>query len=207
MVSSLSRSVAFGRQYHDVETGLYYNRFRYYAPDEAMYVSQDPIRLEGGNPTIYGYVKDSNFVLDTSGLSPSPIHGFKSFGQLNQFGSQIKATLARRGFKNSDIFMQGSSVTGKSFRSGVPFDVGRVSDFDVAISNPELLKKGQSLDLGKAGRGYSMPLGVEDMKKLGFGDLAESLSNRFGRDVNFRIFENEDAVRSKGKSYKLSCPK
>jgi RHS repeat-associated protein len=33
-------------QYEDAETGLYYNRFRYYSPDEGMYISQDPIRFQ-----------------------------------------------------------------------------------------------------------------------------------------------------------------
>ncbi|EFI16444.1 Rhs family protein [Bacteroidetes oral taxon 274 str. F0058] len=32
-------------QYEDSETELYYNRFRYYSPDEGMYISQDPIEL------------------------------------------------------------------------------------------------------------------------------------------------------------------
>ncbi|WMJ75625.1 RHS repeat-associated core domain-containing protein [Cytophagaceae bacterium ABcell3] len=70
---SLSRSAAFGRQYHDVETGLYYNRFRYYAPDEAMYVSQDPIGLMGGD-RFYGYVKDSNAWVDVLGLSECKVN-------------------------------------------------------------------------------------------------------------------------------------
>ena len=34
-------------QYEDVETGLYYNRFRYYDPEDGQYMSQDPIRLSG----------------------------------------------------------------------------------------------------------------------------------------------------------------
>lgn len=29
-----------------------------------MYISQDPIGLAGGNPTLYGYVKDSNWWVD-----------------------------------------------------------------------------------------------------------------------------------------------
>lgn len=37
--------------------------------------------------------------------------------------------------------MQGSSVTGRRFKKGIPFDVGRISDFDVAIVNSDLLKK------------------------------------------------------------------
>ena len=35
-------------QYLDTETGLAYNRFRYYSPETGAYVSQDPIRLEAG---------------------------------------------------------------------------------------------------------------------------------------------------------------
>nr|WP_306305908.1 RHS repeat-associated core domain-containing protein [Prevotella aurantiaca] len=30
-------------QYEDAETGLYYNRFRYYDPNAGSYISQDPI--------------------------------------------------------------------------------------------------------------------------------------------------------------------
>ena len=35
-------------QHHDRETGLYYNRHRYYDPGLGSYISQDPIGLEGG---------------------------------------------------------------------------------------------------------------------------------------------------------------
>jgi RHS repeat-associated protein len=55
-------------QYEDAETGLYYNRFRYYSPEEGMYLSQDPIGLAGNNPTLYGYVKDVNSWVDVFGL-------------------------------------------------------------------------------------------------------------------------------------------
>jgi RHS repeat-associated protein len=55
-------------QYEDSETGLYYNRFRYYLPEEGIYLSQDPIGLAGNNPTLYGYVKDPNTWIDRFGL-------------------------------------------------------------------------------------------------------------------------------------------
>ena len=59
----------FQGQYHDLETGLYYNRFRYYSPEEGMYVTaQDPIRLEGGD-SLYGYVRNPNGLVDVLGLS------------------------------------------------------------------------------------------------------------------------------------------
>jgi len=51
----------------DTETGLAYNRFRYYAPDEGMYISQDPIRLAGGS-RLFGYVLNPNKWVDIFGL-------------------------------------------------------------------------------------------------------------------------------------------
>ena len=58
----------FQGQYEDEETELYYNRFRYYDSQQGQYTQQDPIRLAGGNPTIYGYVKDVNIWVDVFGL-------------------------------------------------------------------------------------------------------------------------------------------
>jgi RHS repeat-associated protein len=55
-------------QYEDTETGLYYNRFRYYAPEEGIYISSDPIGLAGGI-ALYGYVNDPNKALDPLGLA------------------------------------------------------------------------------------------------------------------------------------------
>ena len=51
-------------QYEDEETGLYYNRFRYYDPSTGGYISQDPIELAGNNPTLYGFVYDINTQFD-----------------------------------------------------------------------------------------------------------------------------------------------
>jgi RHS repeat-associated protein len=59
-------------QYQDDETGLYYNRFRYYDPSVGNYISQDPIGLDGGDK-LYGYVEDSNDGIDPLGLS-NPRH-------------------------------------------------------------------------------------------------------------------------------------
>jgi len=55
-------------QYEDAETGLYYNRFRYYDADAGQYMSQDPIRLMGGN-ALYAYVHDPNAWIDEFGLA------------------------------------------------------------------------------------------------------------------------------------------
>ena len=42
-----------GQQY-DEESGLHYNRYRYYDPQQGRYITQDPVGLNGGwNPYIY----------------------------------------------------------------------------------------------------------------------------------------------------------
>lgn len=40
------------------------------------------------------------------------------------------------GYPDVEPILQGSAVTGKNFGTGAPFDVGRVSDFDVALAKP-----------------------------------------------------------------------
>jgi RHS repeat-associated protein len=57
----------FQGQYEDIETGLYYNRFRYYDPNLGGYISQDPIGLLGGKQ-FYSYVHDLNLWIDILGL-------------------------------------------------------------------------------------------------------------------------------------------
>ncbi|MBO2013010.1 DUF6531 domain-containing protein [Hymenobacter negativus] len=58
-------------QYEDVETGLYYNRFRYYDPEIGQYISQDPIGMAGGD-RFYGYVYDPSTWVDVLGLTKAP---------------------------------------------------------------------------------------------------------------------------------------
>lgn len=55
-------------QYLDIETGLAYNRFRYYSPELGSYISQDPIRLDAGLMNLYAYVFDTNTWIDPLGL-------------------------------------------------------------------------------------------------------------------------------------------
>ncbi|WP_280191008.1 RHS repeat-associated core domain-containing protein [Delftia sp. PS-11] len=58
----------FQGQYFDMETGLHYNRFRYYDPDVGRFVSQDPIRLAGGF-NVYQYALNPVDWIDPLGLA------------------------------------------------------------------------------------------------------------------------------------------
>jgi RHS repeat-associated protein len=61
-------NLRFPGQYHDAETGLFYNYFRDYNPRIARYVESDPIGLLGG-PNTYTYVRaDSVNLSDPFGL-------------------------------------------------------------------------------------------------------------------------------------------
>ncbi|WP_211233783.1 RHS repeat domain-containing protein, partial [Comamonas composti] len=77
--SRVSSHIRFPGQYHDEETGLHYNRYRYYEPETGRYLSKDPIGLEGGIDQL-GYAKgnpiknvdpiglETVFVINTNGL-------------------------------------------------------------------------------------------------------------------------------------------
>jgi len=47
-VETVENNLRFQGQYFDVETGLHYNRFRYYDPGTGQFTQQDPIGLLGG---------------------------------------------------------------------------------------------------------------------------------------------------------------
>ena len=46
--SSFTQPIRFQGQYLDEESGLHYNRYRYYSPKQQRFINQDPIGLVGG---------------------------------------------------------------------------------------------------------------------------------------------------------------
>ena len=64
----ISNNIHFQGQYFDEETGLHYNRYRYYSPYVGRFVSKDPIGLLGGH-NVYGYTTNPVEWVDPLGLS------------------------------------------------------------------------------------------------------------------------------------------
>lgn len=64
-----SQPIRFQGQYCDSETGLHYNRFRYYDSDIGTFVSTDPIGLAGG-ANGYRYAPNPTGWADPLGLAP-----------------------------------------------------------------------------------------------------------------------------------------
>ncbi|EHP9626351.1 RHS repeat protein, partial [Escherichia coli] len=61
----------YAGQWQDAESGLCYNRFRYYEPESGMYLVSDPLGLLGGEQT-YRYVPNPCGYVDPLGLAFCP---------------------------------------------------------------------------------------------------------------------------------------
>ncbi|WP_422463744.1 RHS repeat-associated core domain-containing protein, partial [Endozoicomonas sp. ALB115] len=66
---SLGFNIRFPGQYADSESGLYYNRFRDYAPGNGRYVQSDPIGLLGGLNGFSYVTASPNTQVDPYGLT------------------------------------------------------------------------------------------------------------------------------------------
>ncbi len=100
-VPDLKQPIRFQGQWLDEETGLCYNRYRYYDPRQGRYITQDPIGLAGGMNS-YAYVENSPLMyVDTRGLSRArPVQRRQKVNPWNEFqrnnkGKYNRETLSR----------------------------------------------------------------------------------------------------------------
>nr|WP_285409091.1 RHS repeat-associated core domain-containing protein [Pseudomonas sp. FR229a] len=76
-VSEIDNPLRFQGQYFDAETGLHYNRHRYYNPGTGRFLTPDPIKLAGGLNS-YQYVPNPTGWVDPLGLNTCPGAGDKN---------------------------------------------------------------------------------------------------------------------------------
>ncbi|WP_409520378.1 RHS repeat domain-containing protein [Pseudomonas sp.] len=74
----IEQNLRFQGQYHDIETGLHYNTFRYYDPAVGRFTTQDPIGLLSSN-NLYNYTTNSITWIDPLGWAPW------EFGKFNEW--------------------------------------------------------------------------------------------------------------------------
>ena len=86
-------NIRFQGQYYDEETGLHYNRYRYYEPYSGRYISKDPIGLFGSLNTS-SYVTDTNTQIDPLGLNRLSVFG--SVGDQN-----MSAVVSKEAFEQN----------------------------------------------------------------------------------------------------------
>ncbi|WP_238384907.1 RHS repeat domain-containing protein [Hahella chejuensis] len=70
-VEDVQNPLRFQGQYYDEETGLHYNRRRYYDPSAARFINQDPVGLLGGDNN-YQYALNPTGWVDPYGLTAKP---------------------------------------------------------------------------------------------------------------------------------------
>ena len=69
----MNNPIRFQGQYHDDETGLHYNRYRYYDPSLGRFVGQDPISYAGGL-NLFAYTPNPVGWIDPLGLAGNPAY-------------------------------------------------------------------------------------------------------------------------------------
>ena len=102
----------FQGQFFDGETGLHYNRFRYYDSDVGMFISRDPIELLGGL-NVFAYAPNPVGWIDPYGLSKFKPVTFPPEQVIEQ------VTIAMQGSRKRD-FKEANRVAGLNGVRGKP---------------------------------------------------------------------------------------
>lgn len=98
-------NIRFQGQYYDEETGLHYNRYRYYEPFSGKYISKDPIGLEGGWNNL-AYVSDPNQWIDPMGLEKTGVLGALFPNTMSAFAKDpqhARALQAQGAMRNNNL--------------------------------------------------------------------------------------------------------
>ncbi|HED35103.1 MAG TPA: RHS repeat protein, partial [Gammaproteobacteria bacterium] len=104
----------FQGQLEDEESGLYYNRFRYYDAESGGYVSADPIGLAGGL-TLHGYVDNPGGWVDPFGLNKKSRCGLKKKLRKKLNNIEEKAEIPGNSGLTSKVSARESNKMGKAF--------------------------------------------------------------------------------------------
>ena len=171
-------------QYEDEETELYYNRFRYYDPNTGGYISQDPIGLAGGNPTLYGYVYEPNSWVDVFGLS--------EYNATEVFGRKV--------YQNSTDFVTGTpDYVDPSVHPSIRAKV------EAGATNLDLMKSGNA-PIGIDGKQINLHhiLGQEPGPMI---ELTQSTHKKYHRQLHGliekgRSFRNDPNLAKQYKDFK-----
>ena len=172
----------------------------------------DPPPAAGGNsePMGIGPINDPDpkgrpvAILPESKDDREIPRGFGNSNEFAQFGGGLYGGLAEAGYADTQALLQGSAVTGHNFKTGVPFDVGRLSDLDIALTGESIFQAAKNAGIPfRSGGTRTGPLNQDNLKQLGLSDLSAQLSSQTGREVHFMIFETLEHATSRAPSVLL----
>ncbi len=129
----ITNNIRFQGQYFDEETGLHYNRYRYYSPYFGRFISKDPIGLLGGF-NIYAYAPNPVGWIDPLGLTskkcPDALdEAVKKASDIRKDGGRLPTATCAVVNKRTGAVYYGTS-------GSKPENIH--SDLGVALPNPSL---------------------------------------------------------------------
>ncbi|MGE7943683.1 RHS repeat domain-containing protein [Lysinibacillus xylanilyticus] len=163
-------------QYHDVETDLYYNRFRYYNPEQGQYTQPDPIGLAGNNPTLYGYVLNPMVEFDPLGLDSDVLFG------------QIRISDTFRINSDAPDYIRGRSI----------YDVA--ADLKNGVLNPSQLPVTYFVD---PKTGLKVAESNRTLAALSLAGMKPTVLNEIQPDNVLLKRLNEDPIKYRGSKYSM----
>ncbi|HET6532887.1 MAG TPA: LamG-like jellyroll fold domain-containing protein [Actinoplanes sp.] len=129
---------------------------------------------------------------------PRPL-GFSGTSSYRSFVSTLDDGLEAAGLGNTRAAFQGSSVTGRSFRTGRPF--GSHSDYDVALGGDDIFERAKGLGIKlRSGKTRTGPLTARQVRQLGLQEMREQLTEMAGRPVNFMVYDSLDRAVARSPS-------
>lgn len=154
--------------------------------------------FQRGRPTAAGGGPSTSSRSPASGQPQGVPYGFRDFGQFREFATRFRDRM-RELYPDLEMGFQGSSVTGRSADTGAPFDEGRVSDYDIAISGDSVNRAAHENGVRFRGDGVSTgPLSERDLDRLGLDGIVDEASAETRREVNVMIFRTiEEAAGRK----------
>ena len=157
-VEEVENNLRFQGQYFDAETGLHYNRHRYYDPSLGQFTTQDPIGLLGGVNN-YQYAPNPTGWVDPLGLKCNEADRIN-----NARLRQHKMLEDNVGFNVSptdwdaypSIGRAGSFVSDKQSVTSIIGNIDGISNMTIAKSEAALLENSFGLEPGSLQNGFKI---------------------------------------------------
>ena len=151
--------IKFQGQSLDTETGLHYNRFRYYDSDVGMFISRDPIGLMGGS-NVFQYAPNPVMWIDPWGLAKVNRNSNSAKGKYELYAiyenKSSNAKILKIGkAKSEDVMADG--ITNR--RANTSARIARKRGFPDAIQKPYKI-------LGETTTGKAKKVEAKEVRKL-----------------------------------------
>ena len=164
--ADLLQPIRFQGQFFDGETNLHYNRFRYYDSDVGMFISRDPIQLEGG--------------LNTFTYAPNPVMWIDPYGLAKKNG-QKKAIPTDCKCEEIDPCAENQNVSWSNH-----------GNKHVPSSSLEWKKIVKDTGGGKAAK-YKHGINIEALEKQAW-EHGIKVSTPAGKNVVYKIFQVDHII-------------